>query len=115
MPTTISLGGSMTLRLSLLPFFLFNMISGLMRVSHGTYVIATAMGVIPGSFVFAYGGGQVISINSLQEIASPNVLLAFTFLGLLTMGPISTRRSRTSTHDTRSDPSRTTAREGPLP
>ena len=78
-----------TLRLiPLFPFFLVNMVSGLTRVSIGTYVTATAIGIIPGSFVFAYAGRQLGSINSLQEVASPNVLLAFTLLGLLAMVPI---------------------------
>jgi uncharacterized membrane protein YdjX (TVP38/TMEM64 family) len=49
---------------------------------------ATAIGIIPGSFVFAYAGRQLGSINSLQEVASPNVLLAFTLLGVLAMVPI---------------------------
>ena len=79
----------MTLRLiPLFPFFLVNMVSGLTRVTLGTYVTATAIGIIPGSFVFAYAGRQLGSINSLREIASPNVLLAFTLLGLLAMVPI---------------------------
>lgn len=79
----------MTLRLiPLFPFFLVNMVSGLTRVSLGTYVTATAIGIIPGSFVFAYAGQALGSINSLHEIASPNVLLAFTLLGLLAMVPI---------------------------
>jgi len=79
----------MTLRLiPLFPFFLVNMVSGLTRVSLGTYVTATALGIIPGSFVFAYAGRQLGSINSLQEIASPNVLLAFTLLGLLALVPV---------------------------
>lgn len=78
-----------TLRLiPLFPFFLVNMVSGLTRVTLGTYVTATAIGIIPGSFVFAYAGRQLGSINSLREIASPNVLLAFTLLGLLAMVPI---------------------------
>ncbi|MGE3152980.1 MAG: TVP38/TMEM64 family protein [Nitrospiraceae bacterium] len=79
----------MTLRLiPLFPFFLVNMVSGLTRVSVGTYVAATAMGIIPGSFVYAYAGRQLGTINSLKEIASPNVLLAFTLLGILAMVPV---------------------------
>ncbi|CAI4031031.1 TVP38/TMEM64 family protein [Nitrospira tepida] len=79
----------MTLRLiPLFPFFLVNMVSGLTRVSVGTYVAATALGIIPGSFVYAYAGRQLGTINSLKEIASPNVLLAFTLLGLLAMVPV---------------------------
>lgn len=70
------------------PFFVINMVSGLTRVSLATYVTATAIGIIPGSFVFAYAGRQLGTINSLKEIASPNVLIAFTLLGLLALVPI---------------------------
>ncbi len=79
----------MTLRLiPLFPFFLVNMVSGLTRVSVGTYVVATALGIIPGSFVYAYAGRQLGTINSLKEIASPNVIAAFVLLGLLALAPI---------------------------
>jgi len=79
----------MTLRLiPLFPFFLVNMVSGLTRVSVGTYMAATSLGIIPGSFVYAYAGRQLGTINSLKEIASPNVLMAFTLLGLLALVPI---------------------------
>lgn len=54
----------MTLRLiPLFPFFLVNMVSGLTRVSLGTYVAATAIGIVPGSFVYAYAGRQLGMIN----------------------------------------------------
>jgi len=83
----------LTLRLiPLFPFFLVNMVSGLTRVSLGTYVAATAIGIIPGSFVYAYAGRQLGTINSLKEIASPNVLLAFTLLGFLALVPVVYRR-----------------------
>jgi uncharacterized membrane protein YdjX (TVP38/TMEM64 family) len=79
----------MTLRLiPLFPFFLVNMVSGLTRVNVGTYMAATSLGIIPGSFVYAYAGRQLGTINSLKEIASPNVLMAFTLLGLLALVPI---------------------------
>jgi len=83
----------MTLRLiPAFPFFLVNLVSGLTRVNLGTYMTATAVGIIPGSFVFAYAGRQLGTINSLGEIASPPVLLAFTLLGLLALLPIVYRK-----------------------
>lgn len=83
----------MTLRLiPLFPFFLVNMVSGLTRISVSAYVAATAIGIIPGSFVYAYAGRQLGTINSLEEIASPNVLLAFTLLGLLALVPVVYRK-----------------------
>jgi uncharacterized membrane protein YdjX (TVP38/TMEM64 family) len=85
----------MTLRLiPIFPFFGVNALCGLTRIPLGTYVAATAIGIIPGSFVYAYAGRQLGTINSLKEIASPNVLLAFTLLGLLALAPILYRKLR---------------------
>jgi uncharacterized membrane protein YdjX (TVP38/TMEM64 family) len=83
----------MTLRLiPLFPFFIVNLVSGLTRVNLGTYVAATALGIIPGSFVYAYAGQQLGTINSLKEIASPNVIAAFVLLGLLALVPSAYKR-----------------------
>jgi uncharacterized membrane protein YdjX (TVP38/TMEM64 family) len=79
----------MTLRLiPLFPFFVVNVVSGLTRVNVGTYVVSTALGIIPGSFVYAYAGQQLGTINSLNEIASPNVIAAFVLLGMLAIVPV---------------------------
>ncbi len=79
----------LTLRLiPLFPFFAVNLVSGLTRMSLGSYVMATAIGIIPASFVYAYAGRQLGTINSLKEIASPNVLGAFVLLGLLALTPV---------------------------
>ena len=82
-----------TLRLvPLFPFFLVNLVSGLTRIRLGMYVLATAVGIIPGSFVYANAGRQLGTINSLGEIASPRVLGAFALLGLLALAPILYRK-----------------------
>jgi len=78
----------LTLRLiPLLPFFVVNLVSGLTRVHVGTYIAATMLGIIPGSFVYAYAGRQLGAINSLKEIASPQVLGAFVLLGAFALAP----------------------------
>jgi uncharacterized membrane protein YdjX (TVP38/TMEM64 family) len=78
----------MTLRLiPLFPFFVVNLVSGLTRMNIGTYVAATALGIIPGSFVYAYAGRQLGTINSLKDIASPGVVGALVLLGLLALVP----------------------------
>ncbi len=85
----------LTLRLiPLFPFFVVNLVSGLTRVNVGTYVAATAIGIIPGSFVYAYAGRQLGTINSLKEIASPNVIGAFVLLGLLALVPVVYKKLR---------------------
>ncbi|ODT46849.1 MAG: dihydrolipoamide dehydrogenase [Nitrospira sp. SCN 59-13] len=79
----------LTLRLiPLFPFFMVNLVSGLTRVSAGTYIGATALGILPGSFVYAYAGRQLGSMHSLKDIASPNVIGALVFLGLLALVPV---------------------------
>jgi uncharacterized membrane protein YdjX (TVP38/TMEM64 family) len=81
-------GYLLSLRLiPIFPFFVINLLSGLTRIRLGSFVAATAIGIIPGSFVYAYAGRQLGTINSLGEIASPQVLLAFTLLGLLAITP----------------------------
>ena len=82
-----------TLRLiPIFPFFLINLVSGLTRIRAGTYVLATAIGIIPGGFVYANAGRQLGTINSLGEIASPRVLGAFALLGLLALVPLLYRK-----------------------
>jgi len=82
-----------TLRLiPLFPFFLVNLLSGLTNVRTRTYIAATALGIIPGSFVYTFAGRQLGTINSVAEIASPGVLLALTFLGLLSLSSVLYRK-----------------------
>lgn len=79
----------LTLRLiPLFPFFLVNLLSGLTRITVGTYMAATAIGILPGSMVYAFAGRQLGTLNSLSELASPRFLLAMSMLGLLLLVPI---------------------------
>jgi len=83
----------LTLRLiPFFPFFLVNLLSGLTRVKVSTYVVATAIGIIPGSVVYAFAGRQLGTINTLSELVSPRLLLAFSLLGLLMLVPIFYRK-----------------------
>jgi len=83
----------LTLRLiPIFPFFLVNLVSGLTRVTTLTYIAATSLGIIPAGFVYAYAGRQLGTINSLKEIVSPKILLAFTLLGLLALMPVLYRK-----------------------
>jgi len=83
----------LTLRLiPIFPFFALNLVSGLTRMSVGSYASATALGIIPGSFVYAYAGRQLGTIDSIKDIASPNVVGAFVLLGLLALMPLVYKR-----------------------
>lgn len=83
----------LTLRLiPVFPFFLINLACGLTRVRLGTFVIATAVGIAPASFIFANTGKQLGTINSLKEISSPNVIGAFILLGILSLAPVAYKK-----------------------
>ena len=83
----------LTLRLiPFFPFFLVNLLSGLTRVKVSTYVVATAIGIIPGSVVYTFAGRQLATINALSELVSPRLLLAFCLLGLLILIPVVYRK-----------------------
>ncbi len=87
----------LTLRLiPIFPFFLINLGFGLTRIPLGTYVVATAVGIIPGTFVYANAGKQLGTIESVGDIASPGVLGAFVLLGLLALVPILYQKFRKS-------------------
>jgi uncharacterized membrane protein YdjX (TVP38/TMEM64 family) len=90
----------LTLRLiPFFPFFLVNLLSGLTRVKVSTYVVATAVGIIPGSVVYTFAGRQLGTINALSELVSPRLLLAFSLLGLLMLVPVIYRKfTQTPTH-----------------
>ena len=91
----------LTLRfVPLFPFFLVNMVSGLTRIRLSTYVLATSIGILPGSLVYTNAGRRLGMINSLSEIASPGVLGAFALLALFALLPIVYRRYNGSATET---------------
>ncbi len=78
----------LTLRLiPIFPFFLVNLMAGLSTISITTFIWTTALGIIPGSFVYAYAGNQLSSIQSTNDIVSPSILSALVLLGLLALVP----------------------------
>jgi uncharacterized membrane protein YdjX (TVP38/TMEM64 family) len=78
----------LTLRLiPVFPFFLVNFLSGLTRVPLSSFTWTTAVGIIPGSAVFAYAGHQLETVHSVGDIFTANVLAAFLLLGLFTLAP----------------------------
>lgn len=71
-----------------IPFFLVNMCAGLTNIRLTTFIWTTSLGIIPGSFVYAYAGKQIGIINNLSDIFSFPVILAFTLLIALALTSI---------------------------
>jgi uncharacterized membrane protein YdjX (TVP38/TMEM64 family) len=83
----------LTLRLiPLFPFFLVNVAAGLTRMRLPVYLAATAVGIVPGSFVYANAGKQLGAINSARDVVSPGVLGALVLLGMLALVPVIYRK-----------------------
>ena len=69
------------------PFFLINLAAGVTRLPLRTFILGTAIGIIPGGFVYVNAGASLATIDSLRGIASPRVLGSFALLGLFALIP----------------------------
>lgn len=98
------------------PFFLVNLVPAFAGVRLGPFVAATAIGIIPASFVYAFAGTGLDSIISSQnatfrecraagradcavtfnawDVLTPHLLLAMLALGLLALLPVVVKRLR---------------------
>lgn len=91
----------LTLRLiPLFPFFVVNIVPAFLDVRLRTYVVATFFGIIPGALVFTFAGAGIgVVLDSGEEfhpsaILTPQILIALTGLGLLTLASVLYRRWR---------------------
>jgi len=78
----------------LFPFFLVNLAPALTSVPLRTYVLATLVGIIPGTFVYVNLGQALGHIDSLQGLVSRETLLAFGLLGLFALMPVAWKKWR---------------------
>jgi uncharacterized membrane protein YdjX (TVP38/TMEM64 family) len=74
------------------PFFLVNLAPAFTSIRLSTYVAATAIGIIPGSFVFANLGETLGTIDSLSGLLSKETLFAFALLGALALVPVAIKK-----------------------
>ena len=72
-----------TLRLvPVFPFFLINILMGLIPIKTITYYWVSQLGMLPGTVVYINAGTQLAGVESLKGILSPTLLFAFALLGL---------------------------------
>lgn len=77
------------------PFWLVNLaVASLTSVSMRTYVLATFIGIIPGTFIFANLGQSLGRINSVSELFSIEIIGAFVLLGLFALVPLLIKKVR---------------------
>jgi uncharacterized membrane protein YdjX (TVP38/TMEM64 family) len=84
----------------LFPFWLVNLVPALLDVPFRVFVIATAIGIIPGTFVYAYVGRGLGSIFeggghcTLHGLITPQIMIALVLLGCLSLVPVIYRKFR---------------------
>lgn len=64
----------------LMPYFLVNFLAGLTKVPPLTFVWTTALGSLPSILVFCYAGRQFLTIDSVGQVLSFNVIVALALL-----------------------------------
>jgi uncharacterized membrane protein YdjX (TVP38/TMEM64 family) len=74
------------------PFFLVNLAPAFTSIPLRTYVLATLVGIIPGTFVYVNLGQALGRIDSLQGLVSRDTLLAFGLLGIFALLPVAWKK-----------------------
>ena len=82
----------------IVPFWLVNLVPALVGVRLSTFVLATFLGIIPGTFVYASFGnglGDVVGDPSLGVLLRPSVIGPIIGLVILALVPVGYKRWRT--------------------
>ncbi|MCQ8127643.1 TVP38/TMEM64 family protein [Methylomonas rivi] len=76
------------------PYFLINILAGISRISFKKYLLSSALGVMPASFVYANGGNKLEHINSIDELFSPGMITAILLIALMSLSPLLLKKYR---------------------
>ena len=82
----------------LFPFFVINLVMGLTPLPAWRFYWVSQLGMLAGTVVFVFAGTQLAEVESLSDVLSPGLIIAFSLLGLFpllarkTMGAISRAR-----------------------
>jgi uncharacterized membrane protein YdjX (TVP38/TMEM64 family) len=79
---------------TVVPFFLVNLLAGVTQVSFFTFVWTTAVGIIPATMIIAFAGQELATINAISDIFSQRLILSFVLLGFLSLLPMIFHRLR---------------------
>jgi len=72
-----------TMRLiPLVPFFLINLLMGLTSIKTSVFYTVSQAGMLPVTAIFTWSGNQLGQIETLKDILSPSLLVAFALIGI---------------------------------
>jgi len=78
----------------LFPFWLVNLAPAFTSIKTRTFIIATAIGITPGCFVFANLGKSLGSIDSSENLLSIQTVSALVLLGIFALLPVFIKKFR---------------------
>jgi uncharacterized membrane protein YdjX (TVP38/TMEM64 family) len=78
----------------LFPFWLINLATAFTPIKVKTYVLATALGIIPGAFVFTNLGQSLGRIDSPDQLLSSKTISALMLLGIFALIPVFVKKFR---------------------
>ena len=64
------------------PFFVVNLVMALTPINTITFYWVSQLGMLPGTILFVYAGTEIAKLDSLHDILSPSLLIAFTVLSV---------------------------------
>jgi uncharacterized membrane protein YdjX (TVP38/TMEM64 family) len=99
------------------PFFLVNVLAGIVGIPRGTFALATFIGRIPAAFLYVSLGEELGRVSAFDELANPRILLTLVGLALLAALPVALahRQGRLSVDRRRPRPSQGCVGEGLSP
>lgn len=68
------------------PFYVVNAISGLMKISTFRYMLATALGILPGTVAYVFAGSQIERAIETGSLVGPEVLGGLLALSAVSIG-----------------------------
>lgn len=74
--------------LPIIPFFVVNYCAGMTRIPLTTFVWTTSLGMLPGSFIYAFAGQQLRHVNQAQDLFSWKILMALALLAVFAILPV---------------------------
>lgn len=74
--------------LPVIPFFVVNYCAGLTKIPLRTFVWTTSLGMLPGSFIYAFAGEQLRKISGARDLISWKPTLALILISLFALLPV---------------------------
>jgi uncharacterized membrane protein YdjX (TVP38/TMEM64 family) len=74
--------------LPIIPFFVVNYCAGMTRIPLTTFVWTTSLGMLPGSFIYAFVGQQLRHVNQAKDLFSWKIMMALSLLAFFAILPV---------------------------